>query len=179
MSGASERRAVAVQIAGHEYKIRSDGDEEGVVRIAGYVDQAMQRVRERTGTVDSLDVAVLTCVNLAREILSIHGAIPGANHGQRSGAIQDERLRSLIERVESAAGGWDRLDRPDSVESAQSGGSAGGRAGESVGEGVVVESAQRTLDLPSVETLRDRISAETREHAPQVRIAAGGRDRVG
>ena len=187
MSGASERRAVAVQIAGHEYKIRSDGDEEGLVRIAGYVDQAMQRVRERTGTVDSLDVAVLTCLNLAREILSIHGAIhraihgamhgamhgaiPGANHGQRSGAIQDERLRSLIERVESAAGGRDRLDRPDSAESAQSGGSAG--------ESVVVDSAQRTLELPSVETLRDRIPAETREHAPQVRIAAGGRDRVG
>ena len=82
MSGASERRAVAVQIAGHEYKIRSDGDEEGVVRIAGYVDQAMQRVRERTGTVDSLDVAVLTCLNLAREILSIHGAIHGAGASQ-------------------------------------------------------------------------------------------------
>ena len=171
MSGASERRAVAVQIAGHEYKIRSDGDEEGVVRIAGYVDQAMQRVRERTGTVDSLDVAVLTCLNLAREILSIHGSTHGSTHGQRSGAIQDEKLRSLIERVESAVGVQDRLDRPDSVESAQSGGSAGGS--------VVVESPQRILDLPSVETLRDRIPAETREHAPQVRIAAGGRDRVG
>ena len=170
MSGA-DRRAVAVEIAGHEYKIRSDGDEEGLVRIAGYVDQAMQRVRERTGTVDSLDVAVLTCLNLAREILSIHGSIHGSTHGQRSGAIQDEKLRSLIERVESAVGVQDRLDRPDSVESAQSGGSAG--------ESVVVESPQRTLDLPSVETLRDRIPAETREHAPQVRIAAGGRDRVG
>lgn len=160
MSGASDRRAVAVRIAGHEYKIRSDGDEEGLVRIAGYVDKAMERVRERTGTVDSLDVAVLTCLNLAREILSLHG--------QRSGSIQDEQLRSLIERVESAVGiNKEGVDRPDSIEGAEKSAS------------VVADPPQRTLDLPSVETLRDRMPAETREHAPQVRIAAGGRDRVG
>ena len=74
MSGGPNRRSVAVWIAGHEYRIRSDGDDEGLIRIAGYVDRAMQRVRERTGTVDSLDVAVLTCLNLAREILELKGA---------------------------------------------------------------------------------------------------------
>ena len=163
MSAAGDRRVVAVQIAGHDYKIRSDGDEDGLVRIAGYVDQAMQRVRERTGTVDSLDVAVLTCLNLARELLAIHGSI----HEQRSGAVPDEKLRSLIERVESALGGPAAVDRSDSVE------------GAAAGKSIVGESSPRTLELPSVETLRDRMPAEEHEHAPQVRIAAGGRDRVG
>ena len=96
MSGASGRRSVAVRIAGQDYKIRSDGDEEALVRIAGYVDRAMQHVRERTGTVDSLDVAVLTCLNLSREILALHE--------HRSSGIADEKLRILIERVESAVG---------------------------------------------------------------------------
>ena len=64
--------SVAVRIAGHEYKIRSDGDVDALREIASYVDRAMARVRERTGTVDTLDVAVLTCLNLAREIMARH-----------------------------------------------------------------------------------------------------------
>lgn len=165
MSGVNSRPSVAVRIAGHEYKIRSDGDDEALVRIAGYVDRAMERVRERTGTVDSLDVAVLTCLNLAREILAIHD--------QRSSAMDDGQLRSLIDRVETALAIRATGDRkgaiadPDErIESA--------------------ESRPRTIELPSVESLRERLptpaaSNESRIEgsAPQARLAAGGRDRVG
>lgn len=166
MSGASDRRTVAVRIAGHDYKIRSDGDDEGLVRIAGYVDQAMSRVRERTGTVDSLDVAVLTCLNLAREILALREP--------RSGAVSDEKLRGLIERVETAIGGVRRPDQASVTSSAEAAASP------------VVEPRPRTLDLPSVEALRDRMPAQSvsegsaaHDLGPQVRVAAGGRDRVG
>lgn len=166
MSGASDRRSVAVRIAGHDYKIRSDGDDEGLVRIAGYVDQAMNRVRERTGTVDSFDVAVLTCLNLAREILALREP--------RSGAVSDEKLRGLIERVETAIGGQRRSEQASPAPSADAPSSP------------VVESRPRTLDLPSVEALRDRMPAPNasegsaaHEVGPQVRVAAGGRDRVG
>lgn len=93
MGTGSNRLTVSVRIAGHEYRIRGEGDEEGLVRIAGYVDRAMERVRARTGTVDSLDVAVLTCLNLAREILAIHE--------QRTGEADEVRIRSLIDRVEA------------------------------------------------------------------------------
>lgn len=166
MSGAGDRRSVAVRIAGHDYKIRSDGDDDGLVRIAGYVDQAMSRVRDRTGTVDSLDVAVLTCLNLAREILAIREP--------RSGAIADEKLRGLIERVEAAIGGDRRPEQTSATASVDAAASS------------VVESRPRTLDLPSVEALRERIPAPiapegsaAHEVGPQVRVAAGGRDRVG
>ena len=166
MSGASDRRSVAVRIAGHDYKIRSDGDDDALVRIAGYVDRAMQRVRERTGTVDSLDVAVLTCLNLSREILALHE--------HRSGGIPDEKLRILIERVESVVGSGEgpiSEARPRPLRS----------TGAPVGE-----STQRTLELPSVEALRERMptaspaeGVESHDLAPQVRVAVGGRDRVG
>ena len=165
MSGANSRPSVAVQIAGHEYKIRSDGDEDGLVRIAGYVDRAMERVRERTGTVDSLDVAVLTCLNLAREILAIHG--------QRSSVMDDEKLRSLIDRVESVLAVRATADRDASIEEAD-------------GPREVADSRPRTLELPSVESLRERLPAPSvsgadliGEVVPQARLAAGGRDRVG
>ena len=167
MSGANARRSVAVRIAGHDYKIRSEGDEEGLLRIAGYVDRAMQRVRERTGTVASRDVAVLTCLNLAREILAFHE--------QRSSTIDDTKLRILIERVESALSG-----------SVSTSGDAGISAGDGATQEVAAESRPRTLDLPSVESLRERLPVAHRDGpidvqppAAQTRLAAGGRDRVG
>ena len=81
--------SVAVRIAGHEYKIRSDGDVDGLREIASYVDRAMARVRERTGTVDTLDVAVLTCLNLAREIKALHEEQVPAG----STAVAENKLR--------------------------------------------------------------------------------------
>lgn len=166
MSGAIDRRSVAVRIAGHDYKIRSDGDDDALVRIAGYVDRAMQRVRERTGTVDSLDVAVLTCLNLSREILALHE--------HRSGGMPDERLRMLIERVESVVGSGERADIQGTAQAAEANG------------GSLGEPTQRTLELPSVEALRERMppaspaeGVESHDLAPQVRVAVGGRDRVG
>ena len=65
------RDVVDVRIAGHDYKIRTETDADLIREIAGYVDRAMNKVRDRTGTVDTLDVAVLTCLNLAREILTL------------------------------------------------------------------------------------------------------------
>ena len=95
------KKSVAVRIAGHKYKILSDGDADSLRKVASYVDQAMDRVRERTRTVDTLDVSVLTCLNLAREIL----ALREQERGQKNVAVEDDRMRSLIERVETVLGG--------------------------------------------------------------------------
>jgi cell division protein ZapA (FtsZ GTPase activity inhibitor) len=60
----------------------------------------MSKVEERTGTVDSLDVALLTALNLARELVDIRErqAAPAA------AGVDPARLRSLIELAESAVG---------------------------------------------------------------------------
>ena len=154
---------VAVRIAGHEYKIRSDGDPDGLREIAGYVDRAMARVRERTGTVDSLDVAVLTCLNLAREILTLREA----RTPEGSTAIEDEKLKTLIEQVEAAL-----IIKPAS----------GGTSEESeTAQETAREGGVTTLELPSVESLRDREEAEADDSTGAVsapRVAAGGRDRA-
>jgi cell division protein ZapA len=92
------KRAVAVTIRGQEFRIVSDDDEAWLQRVAGYLDQTMATVEERTGTVDSLDVALLTALNLARELVELRENDPGAN-ARGPGA---ERLRSLIELAESA-----------------------------------------------------------------------------
>ena len=168
--GSMSRESVAVRIAGHEYKIRSDGDSDSLREIAVYVDRAIQRVRERTGTVDTLEVAVLTCLNLAREILSLHESrLP-----EGSAAIEGDRLRSLIEQVESVIGGA----ATDAEAQATSRVSEVARDEPEAGE----PEPPRTLELPSVESLREGPDAEEAgdepSELPEPRVAAGGRDRA-
>jgi cell division protein ZapA len=87
------KRSVAIQVLGQEYRIRTDADPAELQRIAGLVDETMGRLRERTGAVDSLDLAVMAAVNLARDLLAERAA-------KRSELAGAERTRLLTERVE-------------------------------------------------------------------------------
>ena len=182
MSNDGVATPVAVRIAGHEYKIRSDGDGEALREIAGYVDRAMNRVRERTGTVDTLDVAVLTCLNLAREILALH------DRQKPDGAtvVEAGQLQGLIDRVESML-----TILPEHVLAEQSQSQSSDSSEEAVPEATHAANASaRTLELPTVEALRERAGqtanagysadATERVHEELVapRVAAGGRDRA-
>ena len=91
----SAKRSVAVRIRGREFRIRSDEDSEALERIARHVDETMLRVEERTGTVDSQDVALLTALNLAREVVEERDTTA-------SSGADPKRLRALIELAESA-----------------------------------------------------------------------------
>lgn len=101
------RRSVAVSILGHEYRIRSEADEEFVRRVAALVDETMARIRERTQTVDSLDLAVLAAVNLANDLLMERENAAGSSVGSSgAGGIDSERvsaLRALVESVDREA----------------------------------------------------------------------------
>lgn len=96
------KRSIAVQISGQEYRIRSDADEAWLQRVAGCVDDAMSQIRERTGTIDTLDVAILTSLNLAREVLALRARLEGGAEAEAE--VSDQRLRSLIEIAEAAVG---------------------------------------------------------------------------
>jgi cell division protein ZapA len=91
----AEKRSVSVRIRGREFRIRGDDDEGSLQRVAGYLNETMARLEERTGTVDSLDVALLTALNLAREVVELR-------EGRQTQVVAPGRLRSLIERVEAA-----------------------------------------------------------------------------
>lgn len=84
--------SVPVEIRGKEFLIRSDEDPDELQRIAKYVDATMEKVERRTGAIDSLDVAILTALNLARELVTAR---------ERSSQLPDDRLRALIDLAES------------------------------------------------------------------------------
>lgn len=95
----ASRPTVSVRIRGKEYRIRSEDDEQTLKRVASYLDETLAKVESRTGTVDSLDVALLTALNLARELVAIReGRRP--SEGAQKG-VDADRLRSLIELAES------------------------------------------------------------------------------
>jgi cell division protein ZapA (FtsZ GTPase activity inhibitor) len=88
------RPTVAVSIRGKEFRIRTDSEPEALQRVASLLDQALSKVERKTGTVDSLDVALLTGLNLARELIDLRET-------QTLAAGDAERLRTLIELAES------------------------------------------------------------------------------
>jgi cell division protein ZapA len=84
------KRTVPVQIFGQEFRIRSEGDAARIRRAAALVDETMLRVRARSGSADTLDVAVLAALNIAHRLLA-------------AGESADAATRSLGEAPEIAA----------------------------------------------------------------------------
>ena len=99
-AGASAIRAVAVRIQGHEYRIRTDADEAAIERVAEYVDATMSRVRTRTRTVDSRDVAVLAALNIAKDLLTLSEG--GGPVGPGFLRVESSRVQALVDLIDSA-----------------------------------------------------------------------------
>lgn len=85
------KRTIPVTILGQEYRIRSDGDVDGVRSAAAVVDDTMAKVQKQTGTVDTRDVAVLAALNIANRLVT----------SQVETAATSSELRPLIELVEA------------------------------------------------------------------------------
>ncbi len=96
------RSPIAVRIQGQDYRISGDGDPghaEQVQAAASLVDETMAKIRERTGTVDSVNLAVLAALNIARRHVALRDSVEAAPE-----RIEPERIEALIELVESTAG---------------------------------------------------------------------------
>lgn len=91
----AEDRSVRVRLRGREFRVRGDQDQESLQRVANHLEETMAKLEERTGTVDSLDIALLTALNLAREVVELR-------EGRSRRAVDPGQLRTLIERVEGA-----------------------------------------------------------------------------
>ena len=96
----SAKPVVTVSIRGQEFRIRTDDDEAALQRVAKYLDDTMATVEKQTGTVDTLHLALLSALNLARELVELRER--GGAQGSSTAGIDPERFESLIELAESA-----------------------------------------------------------------------------
>jgi cell division protein ZapA len=90
------KRSTVVRIFGHEYRIRSDEDEQTVQRIAKFVDEKMQEMAKGAQTPDPLGVAVLAALNIAGEYF------PLREQREATAGVSAERLRRLIHLVDGS-----------------------------------------------------------------------------
>ena len=91
------KRKVQVKIAGKDYAVRTEEDEEWLQHVARLVDDKMAQIKDRTGMVDTFDIAMLTCLNLAREVHDFRESRRAAVT-----EVDDDELKSLIEIAEAA-----------------------------------------------------------------------------
>ena len=96
----SAKPVVAVSIRGQEFRIRTDDDEASLQRVAQYLDDTMATVEKKTGTVDTLQLALLSALNLARELVELRES--GVAAGTAIAGLDPARFESLIELAESA-----------------------------------------------------------------------------
>ncbi len=89
------KRTIPVMIQGREYRIRAETTPEAVRAAAELLNETIDRVRTRAGTVDSVDVAVLAALNIANTLVSVRqdGAPPD---------LLGPRIEELVTLVESA-----------------------------------------------------------------------------
>ena len=66
-AGSSSR--VEVDIFGHRYPVRGDGDAERLHHLAELVDSKMKQVAARVATVDTAKIAILAALNIAEELV--------------------------------------------------------------------------------------------------------------
>lgn len=93
------KNVVEIRIGGRDYRLRSDANENWLQGVAEYVDESMGKIRSLTDSVDSLDVAVLTALNIARELIELRENGPGK---AARIAVEPERMAALIDVAESA-----------------------------------------------------------------------------
>lgn len=61
---------VRVNIYGEEFSLRSDGNEDYIREVAGYLDRTMRDVAEKTANKSPSKIAVLAALNIVDELLS-------------------------------------------------------------------------------------------------------------
>ncbi len=87
MSDTDPRTAIRVEIAGEEYTLRAEADEEYARRCAALVDERMRKVTGKGG-VSAKNAAIMAALDLSDELLRVRARI-------------GERLQGLTARIEA------------------------------------------------------------------------------
>jgi len=61
------KKTTEISIMGQKFMVKSDSNDDYVLRIAGFVDQKINEVMQSTKSVASLNVAILAAMNIADE----------------------------------------------------------------------------------------------------------------
>lgn len=92
----SAEQSIQVEIYNQTYSIRSDGDNDYILKLAQYVDGKMRAISSGTLTVDSLKVAILAALHIADEF---HQAQDSYAQSDAQLAARSSECSELLDRV--------------------------------------------------------------------------------
>ena len=92
-------RLVEIKIMGQTYTVKTDAEEEYIQEVARYVNEKMDEVLKKTKSVSTLNVAILTALNIADDLLK--------ERERRRGLLQEveKKSKDLAEKIDIKIGG--------------------------------------------------------------------------
>ena len=64
-----EERVVEIKVFGQTFSVKTDAEEDHLQAVARYVNEKMEEVLKKTRSVSTLNVAILTALNIADDLL--------------------------------------------------------------------------------------------------------------
>lgn len=94
-----KERSIEIKVFGQTYTVKSYAEEDHVQLVAQYVNEKMDEVLKKTRSVSTLNVAILTALNIADDLLK--------ERGKRMALLREVEAKSkdLAEKIEIKMGG--------------------------------------------------------------------------
>jgi cell division protein ZapA len=96
-----KERLVEIKVFGQTYTVKSDAEEDHIQEVARYVNEKMEDVLKKTRSISSLNVAILTALNLADDLLK--------EKEKRAALLQEieKKSKELTEKIDLRISGED------------------------------------------------------------------------
>jgi len=94
-----KERLVEIKVFGQTYTVKTDAEEGYIQEVARYVNEKMDEVLKKTKSVSTLNVAILTALNIADDLLK--------ERERKSALLREVETKSkdLVEKIEIKIGG--------------------------------------------------------------------------
>jgi len=88
-----EERVVEIKVFGQTFSVKTDADADHIQAVAKYVNEKMDEVLKKTRSVSTLNVAILTALNIADDLLK--------EKEQRRALLREVEVKSrdLVEKI--------------------------------------------------------------------------------
>ena len=93
-------RLVEIKVFGQTYTVKTDAEEDYIQEVARYVNEKMEEVLKKTKSVSTLNVAILTALNIADDLLR--------EKEKRTALLREVGAKSkdLVEKIDMKIGEW-------------------------------------------------------------------------
>jgi cell division protein ZapA len=94
-----KERLVEIKVFGQTYTVKTDAEEDYIQEVAKYVNEKMEEVLKKTKSVSTLNVAILTALNIADDLLK--------EKEKRIDLLREVEAKSkdLVEKIDIRIGG--------------------------------------------------------------------------